>query len=133
MIDIEGAIFTPIARMLREKYKGISVSSDYVNAPSSFPYVSVVEQDNYPTPGTQDTGSKEAFASLMYEVSVYSNKASGKKQECRKIMSTIDDFLYSHNFTRISMVPVPNMADNTIYRLVARYRTVTDGINMYRR
>ena len=46
MIDVENIIFTKIAGNLRTKFKGITVSGEYINAPSKFPYVSVVEQDN---------------------------------------------------------------------------------------
>ena len=34
MIDIENQIYTPIAAALREKFPGISVSGEYVIAPS---------------------------------------------------------------------------------------------------
>lgn len=49
MIDIENQIYTPIAKALRNKFSGIIVSGEYINAPPDFPYVSIVEQDNYDT------------------------------------------------------------------------------------
>ena len=47
MIDVESQIYTPIAEALRAQFPGILVSGEYVNAPTRFPYVSLVEQDNY--------------------------------------------------------------------------------------
>lgn len=74
MIDVESQIYTPIAEALRAQFPGISVSGEYVNAPTRFPYVSLVEQDNYTTEAHMDSGDTERFATLMYEVNVYSDK-----------------------------------------------------------
>lgn len=132
MIDIEKLIYTPIADALRKRFKGIAVSGEYVNAPSKFPYVSIVEQDNYMTVSQMDSSSSERLATVMYEVNVYSDKTGSKKAVCREIMGVIDEMLYRKNFTRISLSPIPNMENGTIYRLTARYRAETDGKNMYR-
>lgn len=131
MIDIENKVYTPIAKALREKFPGISVNSSYVNSPPSFPHVSIVEQDNYTV--HLDTSDKERFASVMYQVDVYSNSQSKKKEECRTIIGFIDEMLYSMNFTRISMTPVPNMENASIYRLSARYKAETDGNSIFRK
>lgn len=133
MIDVESQIYTPIAEALREAFPGIDVSGEYVKAPSVFPHVSMVEQDNYPTAEHLSTSDTEQFATLMYEVNVYSNKSTSKKSQCRSIMKVIDDLMYRRNFTRISLSPVPNLENASIYRLVARYRAETDGTNLYRR
>lgn len=133
MIDIEREVYTPIVKTLRKRFPGISVSGEYVNSPAKFPYVSIVEQDNYPTVEHLDNSNTERYATVMYEVNVYSDKAGKKKSVCREIMGVIDEMLYKQNFTRISMSPVPNMENGTIYRLVARYKAETDGENLYRR
>jgi hypothetical protein len=133
VINVEAKVYSPIAAALRAAYSGISVSAEYVNAPSSFPDVTIVEQDNYMTLDKLSTSDDEEFATVMYEVNVYSNKSGGKKSECRAIMDTIDKMMYFRNFTRIAMSPVPNLNDATIYRMTARYRAETDGTNFYRR
>ena len=79
-----------------------------------------------------DSSDEEQFATLMYEINVYSNKTSGKKTECKNIMDSIDRILYGMNFTRISRTPVPNLEDSSIYRITARYRVETDGESLYR-
>lgn len=133
MIDIEAKIFTMIAEALRAAFPGVTVNGEYVNAPSKFPFVSVVEADNYLDTRHLDGADAEKYATVMYEVNVYSNKAAGKKAECRAIVDFIDRMLYGMNFTRISMNPVPNLEDATIYRLNARYEGVTDGKTMFRK
>lgn len=133
MIDIERKVYTPISEALRKRFPGISVSGEYVNSPAKFPYVSIIEQDNYTTQSHLDSSNAERYATVMYEVNVYSDKAGKKKTVCREIMGVIDEMLYKQNFTRISMSPVPNMENGTIYRLVARYRAETDGGTIYRR
>lgn len=91
------------------------------------------DREAYTTTSNQDSSGTERFATVMYEVNVYSNKAGESKAECRSILSEIDKMLYAMNFTRISMTPVPNMDSASIYRLVARYRAETDGTSIYRR
>ena len=109
MIDIERKVYTPIAETLRKRFPGISVSGEYVNSPAKFPYVSIIEQDNYTTQSHLDSSDTERYATVMYEVNVYSDKAGKKKTVCREIMGVIDEMLYKQNFTRISLSPVPNM------------------------
>ena len=133
MIDVESKVYTPIAVALRNTFSGIFVSGEYVKAPSRFPHVSIVEMDNYTSTDRLDTSDTERFSTVMYEVNVYSNKASGKKTECKEIMAFLDDLMYKMNFKRLSLAPVPNMDDATIYRMTARYRAETDGTNFYRR
>lgn len=133
MIDIEQEVYTPIAEKLRKRFPGISVSGEYVNAPAKFPHVTIIEKDNYTTQSHLDSSNTERYATVMYEVNVYSNKAGKKKTVCREIMGVIDEMFYKKNFTRISMPPVPNMENGTIYRLVARYRAETDGVAIYRK
>lgn len=132
MIDVEREVFSPLAEAIRETYPGAFVTGEYTKTPARFPHISIVEMDNYMTRRRLDTAEAERYATLAYEVNVYSNKASGKKAECREIMDLIDQALYRRNFTRLSMTPVPNLEDATIYRINARYRVETDGENFYR-
>lgn len=131
MIDCENEVYTRVAKVLREKFPGIDIAGEYVNAPSVFPHVSITQSDNAVISGRM-TGSAE-MAQVMFEVNVYSNKAEGRKSECKSIMAAIDEVLFKMNFKRMALTPVPNMEDATIYRLVARYRVATDGKHFYRR
>lgn len=133
MIDVEKEVYTPIAKALRAAFPDVTVSGSYVHAPSSFPHVSIVEQDNFATREHLDSAQREKFATVMYQVDVYSDKADTKKTQCRKMMALIDEMMYAMNFTRLSLSPVPNMENASIYRLTARYRAETDGTTLYRR
>ena len=115
MIDVESQIYTPIAEALRKAFPEINVSGEYVQGTIFFPHVSIVEQDNYPTLEHPSNGDQEKFATLMYEMNVYSNKSTGKKTQCRSIMKVIDDLMYQFNFTRISMSPIPNLENAQVY------------------
>ena len=132
MIDIENQVFTPIAQEVRSQFTGAFVTGEYVKAPHAFPHVSIVEADNYTSLNHRDNATTEKYGTIMYEVNVYSNKQSGKKTECKQIMELIDSMMFARNFTRLSLTPVPNMEDSTIYRLTARYRAETDGTRIFR-
>ena len=131
MIDCENEVYTRIARVLRDKFPGINIAGEYVNAPSSFPHVSITQSDNSVV-SEQMTGSAE-MAQVMFEINIYSNKADGRKTECKAIAKGIDDVMFRMNFKRMALTPIPNMEDATIYRIVARYRAMTDGKYFYRR
>ena len=133
MIDCENEVYTRVAQVLREKFPGIDVASEYVQSPSSFPHASITQSDSYTLNERQDTSMKENMIEVMFEINVYSNRTDGKKTECKNILKAINDELYSMNFRRTAMTPVPNMEDATIYRITARYRVATDGRHFYRR
>jgi hypothetical protein len=135
MIDIEKEVFAKIAPELRSQFTGINVYGEDVRSPSSFPCVSIVEADNYTLRRTQDSGSNENHANVMYEVNVYSNKTSGKKTECKEIFAVIDEIMLGLGFTRSNKNPV-TMDEATIYRLVGRYVAIVSKhkrIYSYRR
>ena len=134
MIDIENAVFNRVATKVREVFPNIFMVGEYVHSPSSFPAVSLIETDNSTFVNTIDSGSNENHANVMYEVNVYSNKAAGKKSECKAIIALIDEEMLAMGFSRSTLTPVPNEYDSTIYRMVARYRaTVSSDNTIYRR
>ena len=131
MIDCENEVYTRVAKVLREKFPGIDIAGEYIQAPSVFPHVSITQSDNSVI-ANKTTGSAE-MAQVMFEINVYSNKTEGKKTECKAIMKVIDELLFKMNFKRLALTPVPTLEDATIYRMVARYRVATDGKFFYRR
>lgn len=134
MIDIETEVFNIVATALREEYPKIFIVGEYVKSPPSFPCASIVEVDNQTYRNTRTSSSYENHAQVMYEVNVYSNKKSGKKTECKEIISFIDKQLEALGFTRTMMNPAPNEVDATIYRMVGRYRAIISRNNtIYRR
>ena len=71
----------------------------------------------------------ENHAEVMYELNVYSNKAKGKKAECKEIAAFIDSKMSALGFTRIMLTPIPNMDDATIYRMTGRYKALISKNN----
>lgn len=134
MIDIESTVFNRVATKVQEVFPDIFMVGEYVNSPASFPAASLVEMDNSTRIETVDSGSNENHANVMYEVNVYSNKAVGKKSECKKIIALIDEEMLAMGFSRVTLTQVPNEYDSTIYRMVGRYRaTVSSTHEIYRR
>ena len=134
MIDIERLVFTRVAAVVRKQFPNIFITGEYVNSPSSFPAVSLVEMDNSIRESTVDSGSNENHVNVMYEVNVYSNKTTGKKTECKEIIALIDNEMTAMGFVRSTITPVQNEFDSTIYRMVARYKaTVSVNHKIFRR
>lgn len=124
MIDIENEIFSLISAKVREKYPKAYLTGEYIKSPPSFPCISIIETDNQVYRNGRDSSNIENFAQVLYEVNVYSNKTSGKKTECKTIISLIDSEMEKLGFTRTLMNHIPNEEDATIYRMVARYRAI---------
>lgn len=134
MIDIEAEVFGIVSSDVRLKYPKVYMTGEYVKSPPSFPCVSLIETDNQVYRNTRDSGCIENYAQIQYEVNVYSNRTSGKKAECKEIISLIDSKMEKLGFTRTFMNPVPNEQDATIYRMIARYRAiVSKNKTIYRR
>lgn len=134
MINIESEVFSTVATALRDEITGIFVSGEAIAAPSSFPAVTLVEQDNSTYQRSLDSSGSEKHAVVMYEANAYSNLGSGKKKQTRAIMAIIDDEMQDMGFVRIGSSPaeVPN-ADKTIYRMVARYRATVSKDKVVRK
>lgn len=127
MTNIENDVFTAVATEARAEFPGLYIVGEYVPIPASFPAVMLYEADNYVVREGSTTRIDD-FVRVMYSVSVFSNKTSGKKSEAKAIADFIDEKMRSLGFTRTSRLQVPNLADATIYRLESRYEAVVgDG------
>ena len=141
MIDIESQIYravlegvTPTLETLGVQYPANHVANDYVKQPPVFPHVSVCEVNNATERQTQTSSSSENHALLTYEVSTYSNKQIGRKTECKALAKAADEVMLRLGFTRVSLEPVPNLLDATVYRIVGRYTVlVSKDEILYRR
>ena len=134
MIDVENQVFDRVAKRVREQFPNIFMTGEYVNSPPSFPAASGMEMDNSIREATIDSGSNENHANVMYEWNTYSNKTTGKKSECKAIMALIDSEMTDMGFVRVTLTPVPNEYDSTIFRMVGRYRAVVSADHkIYRR
>jgi hypothetical protein len=77
----------------------------------------------------------ENMNDIGFVCEIYSNKASGKKAECKAIQNIVDDVMGELGITRTLLYPTPNLIDATVYRLTSRYRCIVDkdGRIYYRR
>lgn len=126
MINIETDIFSTVAGVLRAAYPGIKVSGEYGASETNFPVVTLVESDSSVFTRARTVACIENAATVLYEANVYSNKVGYKALEAREIMATLDEEMAKLGFTRTMLSPIPNLQDNTIYRLTARYEGVVD-------
>ena len=126
MIDLENEVFNNVAVALRSAYQGISIYGEYVETPSSFPCVTLVEDDNSEIENNVTLArlTGESASNLMYTANVYSNLKTGKKAQAKAIMDVIDTQMHNMGFIRTMRSQLPNV-DRTIYRVTARYtRTI---------
>ena len=131
MIDVENDVFSYVATALRTEYPNIFVASEYVDFPSQFPAVTIMENDNH-VYERMSTTAIEDCVKVMYECNVYSNITNGKKQQAKAIAATMDSAFLALGFTR-TMKSQINLNDATIFRIVCRYEAVVapNGSNAY--
>lgn len=140
MIDIEADVLAKVREYLNlhadsvVALRDVRTGSEAKKTPASFPFVSLMEKDNYTDASRRTSNLAEEYADIMYEVNVYSNKEFGKKSECRTIASYVDEAMIRMGFNRISLEPMVNLDDASIYRIVGRYRAKVSRDRMiYRR
>ena len=130
MTQIENEIFTELKNILTTEYSGIFVTGEYTPTPDKFPCVYIEEADNRTVSLNGD--NKGEVSAVMYEINVFSNLASGRKSQVKKIIKTIDEYMTLRGFMRMSCMPTPNM-DITVYRMTARYAASVFNDTIYRR
>ena len=126
MIDIESEVFNAVASELREQVDGIFVRSEYIDTPSRFPAVTIIETSNTVVERMRTTNIENA-ARVMYEVNIYTNLVGYKKSQAKTILNIVDHVFSELGFTRVLMNPIANLSDATIYRIVARYEAIVDN------
>jgi len=130
LIDVEHLVFDHVYASVSGVVPEGNFASNYVPAPSSFPFVTLMEMDNATDTSHLSSADDEEYAVVTYEANVYAMD----KQQCRNIADTLDRAMHRLNFTRLSMAFIPNLTDRTVYRMTARYQAVADANSiMYRR
>ena len=141
MIDVENLVISTVSNTLHAAFDtdfpSIVCYGEYVAAPSSFPCVCIVEDDNYRYTRADDEQLSEHYANLMYTVNIYTNDTH-KKTTARDISRVVDDCMANMKFTRTMQNQLPNI-DRTIYRMTMRYTAVVaepqidaDGTAVYK-
>lgn len=143
MIDKESELLNLCRNACDEAFGKGSVFflTSYVDRPSTFPCVYMEQTNSYTI--NQTNGDKELYAVLHYQFDIYSNKTSGRKQQCKEIANVIDKVMFACNFTRTTMVHNYNPSEGTvytndvhdenIYRFILRYEGIASENYFYRR
>lgn len=133
MIDIENQVISLVTDCLFSNNISATVESVLNLNPSTFPTVCVEEIENSTYDLSADSFSNENHASVGYEINVFTNDVSGKKQNAKDILAVIDRMLIARGFSRVSENAL-SLDNGTKYRLIARYRaTVGKDEIIYRR
>lgn len=133
MIDIENEIVTLIHNTLVANNISAALESVTNLTPSEFPTVCVEEIENSSYGASSDSKTNENHAAVGYEINVFTNDVSGKKQRAKEILDVLDAQMILVGFLRMSKTQL-SYDNGTKYRLVARYRAVVDRNNIiYRR
>ena len=133
MIDIGNELYTYVRDRVKTLYPEVTFADEY-QGQQTFPICTFAIADNAINTYRIDSGNVENAVNLLVEVNVYSNKVSGRKTEAKKIMNAVDDSMKIKGFTRTMCNSIPNLADATIYREIARYVATVDAKqNIYTR
>ena len=134
MINVMNEVFNTVATSVRGVHEGVTVTGEYTRQPSTFPTVTLDENQNVMIDRLEDSSGEERFAGLGYRLQVFSNKQSGKKAEARAIFATADQVMRELGFRRITYTTTPEIYESTIYSITATYEAVADvnGV-MYKR
>ena len=133
MIDYENEIYMKVINKVTASFPEIRTYSDSLPEKPTFPCLILEQVDNYAYDISQDSASLENHAVGMFELTVYSNRATNKKDECKTILKVADEEMKRLGFTRMSTVPIATN-NSTLYRIVARYTgCISKNGEIYRR
>ncbi len=120
MLDPESILFTEIANKARSRFKGIRVYPEETESPAAFPCLTFVQSSNTTYRRSLTGDNIEHHVNLMYTANAYSNITTGAKQQCKEIISFVDEIMRSYGFIRTMDEQMPNQ-DRTISRRTARW------------
>lgn len=134
MIDYEADIFDGAARAAMSVCPDVVVSSVYGFFPATFPAVSISETDNKIDTTRSDMSNVENAAAISYDVRACSDLQLGAKNQAKKLISAVDAYMESINFTRTYMSQGEHPNNSSVYQITCRYTAAIgkDG-KVYRR
>lgn len=127
MTDIENIIITRIDNALSDNGYSDILGSTYQDVPSSFPWVFFQMSDAYENTRQHNSSRKNNFETVVFEGNIYSNKNNNSKDECKRILSIIDEEMSALGFSRATAVPLVPTSEMYKARLFVRYRAIIDS------
>lgn len=117
MVDIERDVFDAVYPAVSELVPAGNFKSMYVPNPASLPFATLIEVSSSTNARHLDTSENEPLATINYEANVYAED----KHTCRTVMNALDKAMKNLNFINTMMQFIPNLADDTVFRMTARY------------
>ena len=124
MISLENQVIDAIDKELATAYPSAVVTAGYVRSSSQFPCVQVVEIDTRVLERASTLSTIEVMATVVIEINFFSNKTSGKKEECKELAVITDDVMENLGFMRTMLSQTPNYEDSTIFRMTGRWQKI---------
>ena len=122
IVDITNEIYT----VLKQALTGVTVLEAYPSTVPTFPCIVVEEMQNLSDEETKDSSGFH-YSRIALEINIFSN-AENKISQVKNIRKQINDILNgNYKMNRDDARPVPNYADDNIYRYVLRYSAMVDS------
>lgn len=124
MIDPEPYVYDAVASALKERFEGVNVRTEYnpnqETTKKSFPLVTI-EMIDISDNQKSRTAKGATAVEVTFECNTYSNDVTNRKDEAKEIIYFANDEFEKLGFVIRSCSPTPNLSDNTIFRMTARY------------
>jgi hypothetical protein len=121
IIDISNEVYTK----LKTELVGVEIGSTFLEAPSTYPFVTFSEVSNTAFGDTKDS-SGEQHNQLAFEVNIFTI-GDDKKSQAKNLRKMIDDVLSGYyNMDRDFSDEIPNFLNQNVYRYVMRYSCLVD-------
>ena len=129
MISLENSVIDAISSELETEYPSAFVTAGYIRSSTQFPCIQVVEIDSRVLERASTLSTIEVMATIVIEINFYSNKTSGKKEECRQLATITDEVMEGLGFMRTMLSQTPNYEDSTVYRMTGRWQKIQAKAN----
>lgn len=126
MLDFENEVFSRTKARVLASDPTVTMKGEPEDRPASFPFVSLVCLNSTTYRPTATFDQSLNHVSDVYEIQVYTNGMEGRRAKAKTIMNAALDFLCGDEamqglgFLLSYNQPVPNAADSSIHRRVAR-------------
>ena len=117
------AIYTVVRNAVKAEYGSANITQTYSPTPSKFPTVFIREIGRFtPQQAATFSNAQDVYES-SWEVQVFSNIASGAKEQAYAILGVVKTALRGLYFIETFESPL-DQTDKSIYCLVARFKRV---------
>lgn len=125
MVDHESEIFTRVATVVRAAISGITCLPETPSDLTTFPCLVLQQMDLSEFNAGRNLTVGMNFAESMFQADVYSNLQSGRKAQCKQILTSVTNEMIAAGYTLISMIPETPPAREGSLRYTARYSIIT--------